>query len=529
MNSYFMLDIGDNQIIMNFYPATEGGENLKLSEIADYLNRNGIHSYDLKNINEMISSVNQPVRFKISDDNVRQIEETMDLKITSDGMYAIVRFFPPSVNGRKMDRDEIMRDLQYRKVTHGIQDNTINRHLSNPEYFTNMVIAMGVPPVQGHDGKITYCFNTDRKAKPHLNKDGTVDFHHLDNIAHVKRGDVLAVITPTDRGTPGYNIAGGEVKPKKVKKVSFLQGKNQTISEDGLKLISDVDGYAILEGGRVFVSNVYDVQADVDNSTGDIEFDGSVLVRGNVRTGFKIKCAGNVEVYGVVEGAEIEAGGDIILHRGIQGMNRCRITSKGNMVSKFIESADVMVEGFVNAESILNSRVSAQGDIVVSGRGGNIIGGTVRSRTLIEATNIGTAMGVATSVEVGQDPTLKDRIEEIDLLIKNKTAEVEKLNRLVTLFRKKQAMGTLDPDKVKQIAQMTKSLILTKAEIKELQAEKEAKRVQYEDNYDAKIRVVKDIYQGTRVCVSGEMIILNDKFSHCQYTKRDGQIVLNIW
>ena len=46
MNSYFMLDIGDNQIIMNFYPATEGGENLKLSEIADYLNRNGIHSYD---------------------------------------------------------------------------------------------------------------------------------------------------------------------------------------------------------------------------------------------------------------------------------------------------------------------------------------------------------------------------------------------------------------------------------------------------------------------------------------------------
>ena len=309
----------------------------------------------------------------------------------------------------------------------------------------------------------------------------------------------------------------------------FSKGNNITTSEDGLRLISDVDGFATLEGDKVFVSNLYEVPADVDNSTGDIEFNGGVIVKGNVRTGFKVKAAGNIEVFGVVEGADLDAGGDVILHRGIQGMSRCRIKAHGNLVSKFIESANVYVDGNINADSILNSQVSAHGDIVVTGKGGNIIGGNVRSTTLIEATTIGTAMGVATTVEVGIDPTIKDRLKEIDEDIKNKTAEVNKLDQLVTVFRKKQSMGTLEPDKLKMISQFTKTIILNKAEIKELNKEREIKMSLASENENARIKVLKDIHQGTRVTVSGELLILKDKYSHCQYMKKDGEVVSSIW
>ena len=92
------------------------------------------------------------------------------------------------------------------------------------------------------------------------------------------------------------------------------------VAEDGTKVIMQAE-----DGDKIFVSDVYDVPDDVDNSTGDIEFNGSVVVHGNVRTGFCIKCGGNIEVYGVVEGADLDAGGDIILHRGVQGMSRCQI------------------------------------------------------------------------------------------------------------------------------------------------------------------------------------------------------------
>ncbi len=528
-NSYFTLDIDESQVYMNFYPAVSDGEKLKIAEVSGYLDRAGIKDYDLKVINDLIVNSDQPSRLKISSKGAAQIDERMELKVTSDAMYAIVRFFPPSNRGKRITESEIRKDLEYHKVKYGITEDKIQEHMTEPEYFRNIILAMGTAPVQGHDGKINYRFNTDKKARPKLNEDGTVDFHKLNNISHVRKGDVLAVITPADKGTPGCNVFGVELRPDKVVKVNFNKGNNLAVSEDGLQLISMVDGYATLEGDKIFVSDVYDVPADVDNSTGDIEFNGSVVVHGNVRTGFCIKCGGNIEVYGVVEGADLDAGGDIILHRGVQGMRRCQIHAVGNLVSKFIESATVSVDGYINADSILNSQISAHGDIVVSGKGGSIIGGNVRSTTLIEASNIGTPMGVATSVEVGVDPTVQDRIKEIDAMIKDKTAEIEKLSQLVTVFRKKQEMGTLTPDKLPMIAQFTKTIILDKTDIKELMIEREAKEELAGENVDAKIRVVKDIHQGTKITISGDIMILNDKYTHCQYSKRDGEIVSSVW
>lgn len=42
-------------------------------------------------------------------------------------------------------------------------------------------------------------------------------------------------------------------------------------------------------------------------------------------------------------------------------------------------------------------------------------------------------------------------------MIKDKTAEIEKLSQLVTVFRKKQEMGTLTPDKLPMSAQFTQN------------------------------------------------------------------------
>jgi hypothetical protein len=248
-----------------------------------------------------------------------------------------------------------------------------------------------------------------------------------------------------------------------------------------------------------------------------------------VRTGFKLHAAGNIEVFGVVEGATLEAGGDVIIHRGVQGMSRCTIKAGGNVVAKFIENATVTADGYITADSIFSSNISAKGDIVVSGRGGSIIGGTVTSTTLIDATSIGTAMGAATTVEVGLDPSVKERLKEIELLKKNKAAEIDKLDQLVVLFRKKQELGTLEPEKVAMIAQFTKSIILGKTEMKNLTREYEEKQQMMVENVNAKIRVTKDIYAGTKVCVSGESLVLRDTFSHCMYMKKNGELVSSVW
>ena len=139
------------------------------------------------------------------------------------------------------------------------------------------------------------------------------------------------------------------------------------MSEDGLRLYSEVSGHVSLTDGRVFVSDTYEVAADVDSSTGDIDYEGNVVVRGNVITGFTVKAKGDIEVYGVVEGAYIEAEGQIILRRGMQGMNKGILKANGNIITKFIENAEVIAGGYINTDSIMHSKVSAKGDIVVGG------------------------------------------------------------------------------------------------------------------------------------------------------------------
>ncbi len=73
---------------------------------------------------------------------------------------------------------------------------------------------------------------------------------------------------------------------------------------------------------------------------------------------------------GVVEGASLKAGGQIVLKRGIQGMGRGILEAKGNIITKFIENATVKSDGYVSTEAILHSNVAAKGDVTATGRKG---------------------------------------------------------------------------------------------------------------------------------------------------------------
>ncbi len=522
-NSYFQIIDNDDSVFMRFIPAIGDGEELKIDEVTQFLEKRGIKDYDLVEVHALITS-NAEKTIQISNETCYRFDEIMEIAVTPDRMYAIARFYPPSKRGSRETLEDYKRNLAIKNIKYGINEEVLKSHEANPEYCKNIVVATGLKPVVGKDAFITYNFNTDRKAKPRLNEDGTVNFHQLDNISHVKKGEVLAVLTPEDSGINGKDVFGDEIKPPKVSKSVLRYGKNITTNEDKTLMISEVDGHVILEGNKVFVSDNYEVPADVDNSTGDIDYNGSITVRGNVRTGFKIKAAGTVEIFGVVEGAEIEAGGDIILHRGIQGVGRANIVAKGNLISKFIENASVYVDGYIETDTILHSNVAANGDVYVRGKNGNLIGGSVRSKTLIEATTIGSPMGTATSIEVGTDPVIRDRLKEIRQEIAKILEDKTRYEMLIKALRKKAELGILEPEKASAIPEFTKSVILCDANVKNLTKEYDEGSALLEENKNARIRVIKSINQGVKVTIAGDFIMIHSEVSHCQYRKDRAEI-----
>lgn len=523
---YFQFVLKSDGLYIIVYPPVNGDKPAPVNEALFYIDKKKIADCDLVRLNEAFNAgMTEVTMVKISDTITRPVREFGDYKMRSDCMVMEVVFYPPFVGSEELSATEIENDIKSLGVKGGIDTQAIAKFLSEKRYFEPYVVAVGKPARDGKEGYIEYKFNTELKATPKMNEDGTVDFHTLENVNHVKEGDVVAVLHPEDRGEAGCDLLGRPVLPKKIGHVIFRHGNNLVISEDGRQLISKVNGHVTLESDKIFVSNVLEL-VDIDASTGDINYNGSVVIKGNVLAGFSVNAARDISVNGIVEGATVISGGNITFNRGVQGMNRAIIRAAGNIVSKFIESA-YMVEagGSIETDSILHSRVTARGPIVASGKNGLIVGGDVRSIVLVEAKNIGNEMGTATVVGVGVDPATKHRVDQLKQSLQKLGDNKIQLNQVLTALRRRQEIdGKLTPDKIELQQKSMRNLIILEKEISQQKAELEQLRAQLSEDGNAKVRVMRNIYVGTQLMFGDQSYFVKEKVGFCQFVKENADI-----
>ncbi len=524
-NQFFQLVINNGQASLKIVPPDAEGKALVIGEITSYLDRKGFKDYNLVEISKAIADREKESVIFLGEWVGPAVKEMMDLDVSLDKMKVICRFYPPSEGGALLSTKEIVDDLAFHKIKYGIDQNAIFGFLQNRQYCTDYVFALGTPPRHGKDAKIEYYFNTSKNLQPKRNEDGSVDYKDLNTISHIKEGDVLARLIPADPGDPGKNVFGEEIRPRTVKNDRLAFGNNITLSEDELEITSNVTGHATLMNGKVFVSNVYEVPADVDNSTGNIAYEGSVLIRGNVKSGFSVRASGDVIVEGVVEGATISAGAQLIIKCGVHGMFNADLRAGTNLMAKFIENATITVGGYVEAEQILNSDVSAKGCVQVHGRKGLINGGIIRAGECIDADTIGTNMGTATTLEVGVDPERKERFiglsKQAESLQKDMEDDRVILANYTTILRKGQKLPADKMAYVQKLAVKLKTEQETLAPIKEEMSKIYAEMMASNRSY---VVVQRSIYPGVCVAISDLSLQIREVFSCCKFKKSEGAI-----
>ena len=522
MNGYFQLVCDANQTYLHVFPPTSGGMAVSTNEIAEYLGSRGI-TYDSSAIASIAGSVGvQEVLINYMP--CSEEREAYKLIVSPDKMNAVVRFYPPSKGGGRLTKQEFIADLSFKKIEFGIQEEEIDRFFNSPTYCEDYIVAVGQPPRHGSDAHIEYYFNTDLSARPTLKEDGSVDFFNLNTISHCHEGDVLAKLFPEDPGDVGYNVEGEKIKPREVKKGKLKFGRNITVSEDKLSMISEVDGHVTLVDGKVFVSDVLTVE-NVDNSTGNIEYDGNVQVNGNVCANFSVKAKGNVEVSGVVEGALVEAGGDIIIAKGMNGMGKGVLNAKGNVVAKFLENATVTALGYVSSESILHSTVYAGDEITVSGKRGFITGGRVCATNMVSVKTLGSSMGADTIVEVGADPTVKVRIQNLQWDIANASRVIKSVQPLIEASRKKQAKGIkVTPEQLQYVKSLIALNRVKEKEIDDKAQEMERLQESIGTFTNAKVVVTGVVFPGTKISIGDVSMVVHGEMKYCKFIKLDGDV-----
>ena len=526
-NGYFQIGCTPNGTILKIIKPTDGGEMITAKEICDYLSsKNVLYSVPTigKAIDELLASSKPEHLILLNKDHIPEIRESYILKTTSDKMALTARFYPPSLKGGRVDKDEFINDLQYKGIKCGIEEDVIEVFMKNPEYCKDFEVACGIPVKQGEHARVEYYFDTDLSLKPALNDDGSVDFFNLKTFVLVQKGDILAKLFPEVKGTPGKTVFGEPIMPLEVKRKTLKFGRNIEISEDKRILTAGCSGHVSLVEEKVFLSNVLEVD-NVGAGTGNIDYDGSVVVLGNVQENYEVKATGTVEVKGVVEGAKIEAGEDIIIARGMKGMGKGEIIAGRNIISQFLENANAQATGYIETESILHSTVMAGTDVIVSSKKGFITGGRVVAKSMVRVKTLGSDMGADTIIEVGADPNVKRRIQELQKNIQQANKGIEQSKPTIANFTKKLKSGaTLSLDQ-----KLYFQTLLT--EDKERKANLEAWTAEYaelENSLDAtaasSVEVTGDVYAGTKICISDVSMMVKETMTYCKFKKIDGDV-----
>ncbi|MBR4085071.1 MAG: DUF342 domain-containing protein [Lachnospiraceae bacterium] len=522
MNGFFRLINVDDGFALQLIPPDAEGEEINIVEVMDYLQSNNL-VYDLSVLREKIN-LGVKTEYWLDKGKCPVLSENYKIEISEDQMTAVIRFIAPSEGGRLLTLEELVKDLRFRKIMFGIQIQNLQEFFANREYCKDIVVAKGKDVIQGKDAYIEYAFNTDIHIRPTVREDGSVDFFNLNTISHCRKGQVLARIIPEVKGQNGRNIMGMEIEPREVTATLFHFGRNIEVSEDNLSLISMVDGHVTLVDDKVFVSDIFEVE-NVDNSTGNIEFEGSVQINGNVISNFQVKARGNVIVNGVVEGATIIAGGDIVIARGMNGMGKGKMEAGGNIIAKFLENVEANAGGYIQTESILHSNVSSEKYIEVDGKHGFITGGHVIAAERLGVKTLGSEMGASTVVEVGANPKMKEEY----LQLQKNVAETQKIlnstHSIIATYADKRAKGVQLNNE--QLEYLKSVILLDNKKKKEL--EKDQKRVEEIQEKlgvqnQAYVEVRGQVFPGTKIIIGDLSMVVQNSNRSCRFEKVRGNV-----
>ncbi len=365
--------------------------------------------------------------------------------LSSESLYAWLLALPPVEQGEGLSEQMLQHALADQGVRWGV-DTQLLQHLSQAEdrYFTLHLIATGKPAVNGENGKVVDCFPRSTQQLLEPDENDQVDYASLNLVRSVEKGqEICRLILPTE-GEPGRTVLDQEISAKSGRAVSLPKGKNTQVSEDGLSLLSTLDGHLEYSGNCFHVKPVWDVPGDVDFSTGNINFNGDVTIRGDILSGFTVRAKGSIHVDGSVEaGSTVEAGGDLIVAKGILGDGSTVIRSQRSVFAKYIENSTIFVRESLQTDCIVNGQVYCGGQVVVRSGRGDIAGGQIWAAKLVSAQAIGSPSERPTSIILGGRPCVSFERETLQQELQAVAAEREKLKNQLDSPVKSGQMGRL--------------------------------------------------------------------------------------
>jgi uncharacterized protein len=427
------------------------------------------------------------------------------LRISNDKLKAYLTLTPSSAD--TMDIGSIAEQLKTSGIAADINEAAIKDAVERKAWNESILIAQGREPQRGTDGTVEYYFDIHPKSTPKINADGSVDYRNLNISQSVTAGQELARLIMPQVGIDGVDVFGKVIPAPKGKFAKLSKGKNTSYANPENTVIkSDIDGNVKMNyGGTVEVDAAFTVGKDVDFNTGNIDITGDLVIQGDIKSGFKVKATGEIDISGTVEDGEIETDGTVLVKRGFIGDGKGVIKAGKDAIVRFVHGQKVFAGNdiYIHEEAV-QAELTACGSIIAQDGKGVIIGGTARAGKTLTAKILGNNRYTKTEIVVAEKVGMQERILQLTKDLNGLDAKLNQITDKMMYFMNKNSKSKLSQaeevefrslDKISADITVTQDTL--RAELKEL----EAKLIEL--RAIANVRVLKTIYPGTVLRIAG--------------------------
>ncbi|WP_187395131.1 DUF342 domain-containing protein [Pigmentiphaga aceris] len=462
---------------------------------------------------------------------------TFSLELDADHVVVLLELHAPQ-GGKPVRLSEVREAITKRQITYGLKQVTILDAL-RAGHCKSLVIAEGTPPVPGMSARFVSLLDELKPSSHDEDENALIDYRNLSHLLLVSPGAPLMRRVPAVQGLPGTDVFGHQIPPPPVSDQPFPNNLAGTkIDEEDPNLLrAAIAGVPKLAGDRMTVDPVVSVEA-VDLTTGNINFDGSLQVRGDITAGMEVRVTGDIAVRGTIEAAHVEAGGDVKVNGGIIGVQSAAMTEEqdnpslriahivagGSIKARFMVSAFVSAGKSISAEREIRQCEVLAGESVVVGRpgsrDGSIIGGKVRALKSIRAGRAGAPSGTPTMIQAGVNPHAAGKLAEVEKSRVRLLEEKSKLDKLMEVLDKRPDVGEQQVERIRgMFSSVVGELFALDSKIKAIQQE-------MIPTSDARIEIFRGVQAGVTLHYAGHQRTFMEEREGGKAVIEKGHIVL---
>ncbi|MEA3285985.1 MAG: FapA family protein [Candidatus Marinimicrobia bacterium] len=350
--------------------------------------------------------------------------------------------------------------LQEAEVVVGVNTGILKKLVSDRKSIHELNIAQGLAASDPIPDELVWKIDIATKHRPNISVDGKADFKQLKQFEVVSKGDQIVKLVPGVPGQPKTTVTGKIIEgPANIEPLVIPAGKNTQLSKNGLTLCAAIDGVAMLKRGKVVVDNVFHIHGDVDFNTGNVKYQGTVMIGGDVRSGFRVEATDSIIIKGSVEAAEIYSkNGSIVIENGVLGRGRARILAGDDLICGFIQDVTASIKNDVVIKHYaINSHITSGGKILLNENEGLIRGGKTIAEKGIELLEAGSDQNILTEMAL----TRSDMDGEQSKLWQSKIDLAEEYRYLDSLKKRleflellQQRLNTISEERAAEIAKI---------------------------------------------------------------------------